>query len=229
MARTRTLLQLRTECRQRTEQEGSTFVSDAELTRYLNQSIAVLYGMLAQARGDAYYKDSYTTTTTPGNEKIALPADFFKLLQVRATVDGLVRILDPIDLAATADHLNAGTSGWSGSTPVVYDLAGSNLSLLPIPAAAYSVQVVYVPHATVLVADSDAFDGINGWEAWVVLDVCIAMLGKEESDTRDLRASRDTIEANIQALAGSRDEGTAWRVSYRWRSRGGPPVRGRGY
>lgn len=218
MARTRTLLQLRTECRQRTEMEGSTFVSDAELTRYLNQSIAKLYGKLVRARGDQYYRDSFSTTTTPGSSGVVLPATFFKLIGVDVQLSGLWRSLDPIDWSARSDYLNAGSVS-TVDGPLGYDLARDQVNIAPTPSSAFPVVIHFVPYATELVLDADAFDGINGWEGYAVADACVAMLAKEDSDTRALVAELEQMDALIDELAGTRDEGTAWRVQRRWRSR----------
>lgn len=303
MARTRTLAELRTECRQRTEQEGSKFVSDAELTRYLNQSIAKLYGKLVRARGDQYYKRRYATSASPAATAAAVttpvgasivsaanvmlgsstgfplmgpyaaiitatvsgatsavtvmtvagveatlaapftfedlvytityaeelpagvevPANFFKLLGIDATIGGLPVSLDRLDWSRRA-YYSPTSVAWSLGQPLAYDFEargdGGWLTFYPAPTTSNAITVWYVPHATVLVSDTDTFDGINGWEHYAVLDACIAMLDKEESSSVALREERKHVEELIDELAGTRDEGMAWRVERRWSSRG---------
>ena len=221
--RTRTLLQLRTECRQRVEQEGSAFVSDAELTRYLNQSIAKLYGKLVRARGDQYYRSSKGFVTVAGTPTIAQPDAFFKLLGVDVTVNGVLRSLEPVDWSRRAMY-QAGTSAYLSDEVSAYSIEGANLRLYPTPASVYAVTVWFIPYATELSIDADTFDGINGWEHYAVLDACIAMLDKEESSSVALREERKHVEELIDELAGSRDEASAWRVERRWSSRGSTVV-----
>lgn len=221
MPRTRTLLQLRTECRQRTEMEGSAFVSDAELTRYVNQSIAKLYGKLVRARGEHYYRTTNATATIAGGATVDLPTNFFKLMGVDVYLSGVWRAIDPMDWSQRARYQNANSGAWAYDTEVVYDFTGNKLAILPLPTAAYPVNIHYLPHATELALDADVFDGINGWEAYAVADASIAMLGKEEGDTRALMAELAGMDKLIDELANSRDDGTAWRVSRRWRSGSG--------
>ena len=230
MARTRTLAELRTECRQRTEMEGSTFVADAELTRYLNQSIAKLHGKLVRAYGDQYFRTASTVSTVAGTDTVVLPTTFFRLLGVDVVIGGITQSLEPIDWSRRADYANVGAV-WSAGYPIVYSIgaSGGKLQLYPVPNGVYSLTMHYIPHATVLASDSDTFDGYSGWEHYVVLDTCIAMLAKEESDTKDLRLERDDVEKQIDDLAGSRDDGAAWRVQRRWSPRSGTPARGRGW
>lgn len=331
MPRTRTLAELRTEARQRTEMEGSTFISDAECNRYINQSIAKLYGMLVQARGDQYYRTqttvtvapdgplsiapwvedptyqdfvdftppytfttkiivqtpgSFPATTTPFYVKISkdngldpprteyvrctgadgafqlllaepvvpvwtsedndsvimtngvlephlcyLPSDFFKLLGVDVQVNGVWKGLDELDWSArNAYQTNTVGNTWFGNTTMVYSIEGPILRLYPDPGTTtLDVKIWYIPYATVLSQDTDTFDGINGWEHYVVCDTSIAMLSKEESDTRPLMSERQNIEEQIDILAGTRDEGKPWRVSREWEAgaRRYAPGRGR--
>lgn len=219
MPRTRTLTELREECRWRTESEGSQFVSETELDAYINDSIAVLYGKLVRARGDQYYSKTFNATTIPGASTITLPDDFFKLLGVDAKLGDAWRSLEPMDFSQRAYYLNQSSGVATFGNSYVYDLQGNNLVLLPATSAAYAVMVHYVPWCPILALPDDTFDGINGWETYAILDVCITMLNKEESDTRVLMSQRADIEDRIDELAGNRDEGTAWRVQNRYRGR----------
>jgi len=315
MPRSRTLLELRTEARQRTETELSDFYTTAELNRYINQSCAKLFGKLVRARGDQYYRTSTTLTVSPdttatvvgapwtdnplvtdfcsgalgsstvtlflggpwtwplvypfyvhmngvdgitdeyvictGSNEIdelylsapltkdftgdgdncfltvgttstvttthpcTLPFDFFKLLGVDAQVNGYWRSLEPLDWSRRDTYYNhLGT--WSDYANVVYSIEGPIIRLFPEPGSAYNVKLWYIPYAAVLDKDSDTFDGINGWEHYVVLDTAISMLAKEESDIRPLMAERQEIEALIDELASTRDEGAPWRIERRY-------------
>jgi hypothetical protein len=230
MARTRTLLELRTECRQRTEMEGSTFVSDVELTRYLNQSIAKLHSKLVRAYGDQYYRTASSVSTVANTDTVVLPTTFFKLLGVDVLIGGITQAIEPLDWSRRAEYANVGAV-WTSGYPIAYSLgaSGGKLQFFPTPSGVYTVTIHYLPYSTVLTSDADTYDGNSGWEHYVVLDTCISMLAKEESDTRDLRLERDDIEKQIDEIAGNRDEGAAWRVQRRWSPRGAGRARGRGW
>lgn len=68
------------------------------------------------------------------------------------------------------------------------------------------------------------YPGIAGWEEYVVLCVAIRLLAKEESDTSDLRAERDRIEARIESLKSRRDVGRPEMVTRLHQRRARPRI-----
>lgn len=87
MARNVTLTSLLAQVRQRADIENATArFPDAEVTEYINESIAELYDLLIGARGQEYYINSYSFGTTAGTVIYALPDDFYQLLGVDAAL-----------------------------------------------------------------------------------------------------------------------------------------------
>lgn len=83
MATTMTLLALRTAVRQRSDMVNDQFISDSELTSYINQSYFELYDILVQKYGDNYYvANPYSISTDGSNQLYSLPTDFYKLLGI---------------------------------------------------------------------------------------------------------------------------------------------------
>lgn len=209
MARTRTLQEMREEAIQRAAMENSTFVVTAEVNRRVNQRIAQLYGKLVRARGDEYYAVKATPSTVAGVDTVALAAAFFKLLYVSAKIGGRWVPLERFELQEADDYQD---SSWNLVRVPRYRTMGGNLLLRPVPDGVFELQVWYVPHATVLVADGDTFDGINGWEDYVTIGTAIDLKAKEESDTKDLQVELARMDAEITALADTRDEGQPARI-----------------
>lgn len=87
MTMTRTLSELRAEVRQRADMESTTYVTDAEITRYLNQSIARLHNIIAQSSEDDF-TEACTIITTAGDEFSVLPFHFTALRDVEWYPDG---------------------------------------------------------------------------------------------------------------------------------------------
>jgi hypothetical protein len=189
MARTRTLTNLIADVRLRADMVNSTFCSDAEITEYINQSIAAFYGILIGARGQDYFENSTTVTTVAGTTLYNLPADFGQLLAVEANLGGVVRPVKPF---MRKEH-----GPWSEQS---------------VPGG-YVFNVYYTPAPTRLSAGSDTFDGIMGWEEWVVLDAAIKCMAKEESDVSILAAQKAAIEKQVEQLAGDRDAGWPERIT----------------
>lgn len=211
--RTSTLLQLRTEARQRADMEGDTHVSDAEFTRFINQSTAALHALMVDF-DEAYFMLRFTYTTTPGvnyvilNTNLAEPPatnylDVYKVLHVAANINGWQRSLARWTPETRTLYENASTWGVQ-ALPVSYRLSiiqsGFHaLYLSPTPDGVYTLTVDLVQSITDLVSDSDVFWFGDGWEEWVVLDAAIKALTKEESSITDLVQERDRVLVRIQA------------------------------
>lgn len=119
--------------------------------------------------------------------------------------------------------------GWSGSgscREVRYRLGGTQetrithlsetLELRPLPSGQHTLRVVYVPHCNRDAIDQEgqepSWDGINGFEEYVVLSVSMQVLGMEESGTSHLATALARIAARIESLADARDAGHAERI-----------------
>jgi hypothetical protein len=218
MARTRTLTLLRTEVRQRADIESATTrFPDSELTRYINQGIAELYDLLVDARGRSYYRKStpQSITTTVDTVTYALSSDFYKLIAVRNEDSFPLSNFGPVEEADLA---------FDSSTvdrPLFYDLQGAYIALRPYHRAGYTVIVDYVPCATQLSSDGDTFDGINGWEDYVVAFAARQCALKDEVYERADRlvAEMQRLERRISGLAPNRDGYKAERIQDARRTR----------
>lgn len=183
MARSRTLTNLIADVRERCDMVGSTFITDATLTEYINQSAARCQNKFSAAAGHSY-QSSTTTWTTTSSLTYALPSDFFETQLVMISNGGSNQAMRPFEMHEYPR--------WSERAST----------------AGYTVTMIYTPVLARLVNGSDTFDGVNGWEEWVILDACIKALNKEESDVSVLMAQRQDIEAEITTMAGNREN--AW-------------------
>ncbi len=222
MARTRTLLQLRDEVRQRADMVNSDFVTNAELDRYLNESISELYDMLISCKGQEWYMERHTFTTVANQHDYLISAlvPFYVLLGVDADIGGSSPTpLRPYMLDERHDRMLG--SGWSSTR---YRLSGSvdqttgvyqhRITLKPAPTAAgTNVTLLYIPHAPVLDNDADVWDGFNGWEEYAIVDAAIKCLEKEESSTIALERRKERLMERIEGLAASHDNGFPERVT----------------
>ena len=198
---TRTLAQLRDEVRQRANMENAdNFITDAEIDRYVNQSICAWRDMLVENRGQDFFTGS-TTLTLTGASMYAMPADFYQVLNVSYVAGGVFTTLTPYNRGDGATYANAG-----GTVPLRYRVANNQLFVLPASAQG-SLLVSYVPLATTLTLDSDAIEVFNGWEEWIVLDAAMKALEKEATDTTQLFMRRETTERRLMAQAQFGDRG----------------------
>lgn len=194
--RSRTLVNLRADVRELCDiPNDDEFVTNANLNERINRSIARLYWKLVQAQGADHYEKSATFTTSAGVNEYSFSAmtpavtDFARLIQIEISDGTLRRVMQPFMRKEHGQWLEAQVPG--GHTVTLY----------------------YVPAPVRLTADGDSFDGIAGFEDWVVNDVAIGVAGKEESDTSEFRATKQEIDRQIMGFAASRDASFPKRIT----------------
>ncbi len=193
-----TLAQLKTQSRQRADQENSNFVEDAELVNYINSSIAELHDILVQAYGSDYFVTTDDFTTTSNDNTYDLPEDFYKLHAVDARVNGS----DYVNITKfNFNERNASAS----SDYFKYRIVGSSIMFAPTPSAGTAIRVWYTPLATKLEEDADELNDFNQYSEYVIVDAAIKMLLKEESDVAELMAIKQGLLQRITYAAENRD------------------------
>lgn len=197
MASNVTLLETRTEVRQRTHYERSQFVTDPELNVWIARSYKELYDLLVSQFAGSYYYTSSDFTIATANT-FSVPADFYHLTGLDYVVLQPDQ-LTPLRRISFAER-NSGRQG--------YDLRGNVVYILPYNwAAGRTFRLYYVPTPGPMVADTDVFDGVDGWEEYVIADVCIKVCGKSGEDASVFGAQKQAKQMAIEALAAQRDEG----------------------
>jgi hypothetical protein len=205
------LLALRTKVRERANMENSTFVSDAELTRYINYSIKELFDILVSKNGNEYYAESSQFTLVNGTEAYSLPVDFYKVLWAELKGDdGYWYKMRRFE----QQEKNYGRSPVNYFIPDIrYRLRKDKIVFTPDNLIGGRViRLWYVPQQADLVADGDTFDGINGFDEYIVVRSAIKCLVKEEQDVSALMAELDFIRQRIETMGENRDQGAPSRV-----------------
>ena len=212
--RTKTLANLRLQSRQRADKVNSGFILDSELTQYINNSCAELYDLLVGAYGNSYYAKTYPFAVNSTDTVYDLPSDFYKLEGIDLYINPSRFItLKPFMFNERGRYQDG--SNWAAIVAIQgprYHLQANQIRFNPSPPGAYNLNMYYVPACPELVSDSDTFDGINGWEEFVIIDAAIKMLQKEESDVSVLLAQKNEIMKRINTMAENRDEGYSFVV-----------------
>ncbi len=222
MARGRTLVNLRADAYKRSDNEGTDGVGgrhpSADVTRYLNQGGAELWDLLIEARGPEYFQADppASIATLASTTSYDLPAAFYMLIGVRLNGDFGFPLV-PYD-SQEESLLRVSTTNVVGY-PSHYQLrrttAGlSKLAVLPSHRSGETLVVDYVPAYVDLVADADVFDGINGWEEYVVCFAarCMAVKDEEWQLASALDADMAKLKQRILKLAPRRNMHRARRV-----------------
>lgn len=188
MSRTRTLSQLRADVRYQSDIQGFTVRhTDANLTRLINQSIQ-RFRENVSCSGLTHYLTSVTGSLSSGVTS-GYP---YKILDLTAASPAIVRIF-AIDLELTdeswitlrsVDFSERTRYQWADNSAGQVPEAFANINtyavaILPAPGYAMDYRVWYLPVFTDLAADSDTFDGVAGWEDWIVWDSCQKAISRD--------------------------------------------------
>ncbi len=195
--------------RQRTNQENGTFVTDAELTEYLNQELAELWTRLVLNQGQPHYRSSTTVAVVPPTALYPLPADFWTLQEVTATVGGITGTLQPFMVSERGALTSEGLYATWG--PARYRIQAGNIEFQPA-VEAFSATIYYSPSQPRLASGADVFDGYNGYEAAAIYGACATVLAKEESDPGFYLGQKQAIYRTIDAASAHRDMSSPERV-----------------
>src|SRR5262245_19695595 len=213
MARTRSLTNLIADVRSRTNLEDSEFVSDDEITEYLNQELAELHGRLVQCEGQPHFRKQTTVSVVSGTALYALPADFWRVQRITASLDGYNVDLESFMEGERASLSKATIYGYvaRGQSPL-YRVQGDMLEFRPATRS-YTATLFYIRNSPRLVAGSDVVDGFNGYELAAIYGACATVQSKEETDPAFYLAQKDRIFRHIDAMAAHRDGSHPERVT----------------
>lgn len=208
-----TLSELKTQSRHRADMENSEFVSDSELTSYINSSVSELHDILTQAYSSDYNIDLYEFTTTNDQEDYDLPSDFYKVRGVDAQLNGSDWFtLTTFNFNERNRFEKFGAWSLLGIASVRYRVVGDKLRFSTIPDKQTSLRLWYVPVATELVDNTDTLNNYNGYHEYIIVDVAIKMLMKEESDVTMLSQKKMELKRRIEEAANNRDVGSSESV-----------------
>lgn len=216
MARSFTLLQLRTRLRQLCDIETSRFFSDTELNAIISAAYAKLFAELVK-HNLGYADETTVQWNTDGVlQTKALAADFFALSRVEFQYSS--QYWYPLDEVDVRELPNVQAT--ISSPAYWYRLVGPNLLLYPLPPVG-TYRYVYIAAPADLTSDVQTIDGVLGWEDGVLFDAAIRVALKEEKDTSGYRAERDAIWERIQGEAQLRNMHVHNRIVRRppWRRR----------
>ena len=195
--------------RRRADMVGSNFVSDVEVTDYLNQGIAELHDILVTKYED-YSLSSATFTLTAGEDnEFDLPSDFYKCLGVDYATNSnstTVVNLRSYNFGERNMYNNLFYNTGLVATPR-YHIQGTRLKFIPKPTTSGTATVFYVPEAQQLTNTDTLLNIPNGYEEYAVICAAINCLQKEETDVRVLLTQKAALKDRIEKAATYRNAG----------------------
>jgi hypothetical protein len=181
-----TVEEIKRQALNRSDNRYSSFIQDDELTDYVNSSAQELYDLMVASFEDYYFQELFTTLA-PQQDTITLPTNFYKLRGIDEVINAQFRV-------TVKPYM------WLERNTYIYPVGGRNLALY------------WIPKMPVLVNDNDTFDGMNGFEQYIVTDVARKILMKEESDVQAFLLEKEEIKNRIKGMAANRNAGDSDRI-----------------
>lgn len=206
------------ECRQRTNKEKSGFYTSQEMTSMVSQSYKSLYDKIVTAYGDDYYVATpYSYTTGQNQQLYPLPPNFYKLLLLEVALNPQ----DPNSYVTVKQFMFRQKNLFNypnqytmyGITNIRYRLNGNNIMIVPQTQGGQTLRIWFAPRPSQLINQTDLVDGISGWEEYIVADVCIKMLAKEESDVSVYVRQLEVMDKRLDEMAKNRNIGEPQTVT----------------
>lgn len=218
-----TLQDIITLTRQRSNMENNYFITDAELTTYINNSLAELDGIMA-TEYDEYRLSSFQAILPNDgvSNVISIPSNLFKLRGVDYVNTGqggppyytLYQFQFP---ERNRDNNTLGNimSPW-GKVRLSYRLADVGIIIQPQNVAGGTFQVWYTPKYVPLVQLTDTLTvqmDMQSWVEYAVVDCAIKIMNKQGLDPSSFMAEKMALKQRIIGEAKNRDSSGPKRVA----------------
>lgn len=204
MARSVTLAVLRTRAKQRADKVNASTPTDAEWNYLIDESYAEVHSELVNKQ--LGYFEERQTITGDGTKDYNLPSDHYATLAV-ARLDSDFEV--PLKQVGVRGKFKYKIS--ASDKALAYRVSKTSIELYPPPSGG-TYYHYYAPCAGTLDDDTDTIDGVNGFDALVVVTAAIKALMKEESPVGDLERERMRLMAQMDVAAEARMSGDAGQV-----------------
>ncbi len=201
MARNVTLSQLRTDVAAQADvvTSASGRYTPTLLTRRINQSVQRFRERIC-AEGIAHYLVSTSGTLSAG----ATSPYSFQELDLSNVSPSIVRVFgvditysNVVSTLAHRPFQERNDFGGPSTTGIPRAWAAYNtrkVAVMPAPDQNYAYTVWYLPVVADLSADGDTFDGVAGWEDWIVWDVVCQIIARDTYPTAYQQATQQRLE-----------------------------------
>lgn len=182
----------------------------ADLLRAGNQSIQHFREKVSATGSRNYLVNSNGTTASGPTSPFAFtvldlgaatPA-VVRVFGLDMLIDGRVIPLEHVGFESRNDFQDIvwGSGNFTGQPMAFANYQQAKLAIFPATDAVYNYTAWYLPVLADLVADSDTFDGVVGWEEWVAWDVLIKMIQRDQYPQAYATAERerDRLWADIE-------------------------------
>ena len=190
MPRLRTLLALRTSCKQQVDLENHTVISDAEWNSLISRAYGELYTIVFES--GLQYFEYEATLTTDGTNMLSEMSDHLSTVDLSYVVDAASGSFR--DLRELMAQERSRMSGLSGDSARFFSLVDDKIYLYPKPPSGQTYKMRYVPQPPDLTTynDTDVVDVVSpDGHDFLIWSTAVRALIKTEADTRDAIGERE--------------------------------------
>ena len=220
------LSDLITYVRQRADVENNQFVTDTELTLYINNSLAELDDIMVTDYEDYRLSNYFSNLPSDGlTNIIPIPPDFYKLRGVdykaAANAGGISNdyyTLQAFQFPERNRDNNTISNMFTpyGKTKLTYRLADQGIMIQPQSEAGGAYQIWYTPRFNPLINLTDIIPIVmatNAWVEYAVVDCCIKIYNKQQLDSSMFTMEKASLKERIRSAAKNRDSSGPKRVA----------------
>jgi hypothetical protein len=225
MSRTVTLDQLDQRVRRRANIEfASNNAAFGTAARYddINEGIAEFWQIVGEFPDQKYYLSDVTFPTAANKDRYQIgPSgevpiqDFWRPSGVDVSFgQNLINTARKF-MWAERNRFKVLYSGWVYTQPIYYATVANSLRFIPMPSGIFNITFNYTPTSPTLKNPTDTFDGIQGFEEFVVLSAAIKQLTKQErfDHVQVLASERERVAGQMRSVLGVRDTEQCERVT----------------
>lgn len=210
--------------RRRSNMEENYFVTDVELTSYINNSLAELDDILVTDYED-YRVTTYQSIIQSGTNSniIPIPSSLYKLrgvdYQLQNTGNGnnwFTLFAFQLTERNNQNQNNLINLSYPYAKASSYRLSDAGIIILPQDQCDGTYQIWYVPKFIPLVELTDTLTIQMDTQAWVeyaVVDCCVKILNKQRLDPSGFLADKAQLQQRIRNAAKNRDSAGPKRVA----------------
>lgn len=193
MARTVTRSDIRSKIRLKADRPSTVRPTNANLDDLIDGAWTHLWDLLVEAEPERYVKQA-DITVTASTRSYNLPSDFKVCMGVAVQDNDMpdgYSILERYNWDERYDYTYAQQKEWTR-----YHIQYGRIWFHPTPSWSGTVRIEYVPYAEEW-DDSTNIDTVNGWDEWIVYQVCADLLGLDKEDPSYFLAKKQEVENRI--------------------------------
>lgn len=211
-----TLGEFKTLVRELSDMENNEFISDEELTQYINYGYQELYDLLVVSFEDYFLQTNTFSLSQTGTTTYTIPENFYKLRGIDKIFGNSADQYIPLykyNFNERHRYSRGVNQAYLLSPVPNYRIMGDTIFFEPLSSIDGDYKIYYVPKPTDLVDDADEIDQNSDiWKQYIVVDAAIKCITKEESDPSVLLNMKQGLIDRIQKASSYRDAGRPERV-----------------